>query len=181
MLENRLRVKALLSHSPAKTRENFYRVRTKAGDKLEHLPPFAIRETVIDSTRGISVSPRKNKLSSGGLFRNAHQIAAADTFLPDKAHRLANTNGSSSPRGSEGQQAHLMRPLNIIRNNRSMSNPGKEGKTIQRTVSIVIGGKSEELRGGRELMDTLSKIILGEPHSDDFFLECLEESSIHGS
>lgn len=55
---------------------------------------------------------------------------------------------------------------------------GKDGKMIQRTVSIVIEGRSGEGQH-EELMDTLSRIILGEERRDDFFIE-LQESSIHG-
>lgn len=55
---------------------------------------------------------------------------------------------------------------------------GKDGKMIQRTVSIVIEGRSAEGQH-EELMDTLSRIILGEERREDFLIE-LQESSIHG-
>jgi hypothetical protein len=161
MQENRFKVKTLLSFSPGKLKENVYLLRAKAGGRMAHLPPFEIRETLVDSNLGIAASPRKNKLSVGKLFRNARQIASTDTFLPEKPHQLSNTNESSSPQGSEGREVRLERPLPCARHDRSMSIQGRErnGKVIQRTVSIVIEGKHEE--GGKEAMDTLSRIILG--------------------
>jgi hypothetical protein len=153
MQENRFKVKTLLSFSPGKLKENVYLLRARAGGRMAHLPPFEIRETLVDSNLGIAASPRKNKLSVGKLFRNARQIASTDTFLPEKPHQLSNTNESSSPQGSEGREARLERPLPCARHDRSMS------ILIQRTVSIVIEGKHEE--GGKEAMDTLSRIILG--------------------
>lgn len=35
-------------------------------------------------------------------------------------------------------------------------------KVIQRTVSIVINGKNQNVQNGQDLMNTLSKIILGD-------------------
>lgn len=54
------------------------------------------------------------------------------------------------------------------------------GKAIQRTVSIVIEGAKAGGEEQRELMDTLSRIILGEDSKEDFLIEFLGESSIHG-
>jgi hypothetical protein len=54
------------------------------------------------------------------------------------------------------------------------------GKAIQRTVSIVIEGTRAGGEDQREFLDTLSRIILGEDAKEDFLIEFLGESSIHG-
>lgn len=82
MLENKLKVKALLSFSPGKPRDNVFRLRARGVGKLEHLPSLPLRETPIDSSRLTSFSPRKKHPSSAGLFRSAHLVVPADTFLP---------------------------------------------------------------------------------------------------
>lgn len=159
-MENRFKIKPKLSFSPNKHKENVYRVRAK---NAGNLPQIQIRETLIETSRGASLSPRKNKQSSAGLFRNAHHIDSTETFLNEKKH-LSNTNGSSSPNDSEGSAHHLERPIILSKNSRSMSSSqlrlGKDGKMIQRTVSIVIEGRNEDVRH-EDLMHTLSRIILG--------------------
>lgn len=77
-MESRYRIKQKLSFSPSKHKENVYRVRAK---NAGNLPQIQIRETLIEASRGASLSPRKNKQGSAGLFRNAHQIDSAETFL----------------------------------------------------------------------------------------------------
>ena len=143
-MENRFRIRPKLSFSPSKHKENVYRVRAR---NAGNLPQIQIRETLVEASRGASFSPRKNKQGSAGLFKNAHQIDSAETFLNEKKH-LSNTNASSSPNDSEGSGHQLERPVILSKNSRSMSSSqlrlGRDGKVIQRTVSIVIEGRSGE-------------------------------------
>ena len=55
-----------------------------------------------------------------------------------------------------------------------MPSAGREGekREIQRTVSIVIGGR-EGLKTKEDLMSALSKIVLGLAPSDDLVMEWL--------
>jgi hypothetical protein len=66
-----------------------------------------MKETPIDSKRGISFSPRKIKINCAGLFKKAHHIESAETYLTEKTYKLSKTNESSSPPGSTGQNTHL--------------------------------------------------------------------------
>ena len=59
----------------------------------------------------------------------------------------------------------------LAKNTRSMSSQrlplstSQRGKVIQRTVSIVIDGKNKDIQNEQDLMNTLSRIILGKDNS----------------
>jgi hypothetical protein len=92
-MENRLKIKPMISFSPNKHKENVYRVRARPGKYVANLPQIEIRETLLEANRGTSLSPRKNKLGSSGLFKNAHQIDSAETYLlNEKTYKLSKTN-----------------------------------------------------------------------------------------
>lgn len=80
-METKFKIKPLLSYSPGKAKENVYRVRARAGRNVANLPQIEIRETLLQANREPSFSPRKNRLNSPGLFKNAHRISSAETFL----------------------------------------------------------------------------------------------------
>ena len=65
---------------------------------------------------------------------------------------------------------------------RTKSGGGEKFKTeIQRTVEIAYKGKTSSVPVQDERMTELSKLILGgEESADDFHLEIVGESSIHG-
>lgn len=159
-MENGFKVRALLSFSPKQLRETVERASAKTGRK-PHLAALQGLHGIADSSQALSLSPRKNRLSPGRLFRNAHQITPADTYLPEKTNRLTTTNGSSSP-PSKRREERLNRPLPCTRTDRSMSNGGREGRgrEIERTVSIVIGGKGS-VQTREDLMGALSRVVLG--------------------
>lgn len=107
-----------------------------------------------------------------GMFKNAHRIEARETYLlSDKTYKLSKTNESSSPHHSNGREKTITGPLTFSKNTRSMSrqriplSPSQHGKVIQRTVSIVIDGKNKDIQNEQDLMDTLSRIILGKDNS----------------
>lgn len=119
-MEQRFRIKPKLSFTPGKTVDSVYRVRL--GKKAGHHQQADIWEA-LDSGRKSSLSPRKGKPSTMGLFRGARLIDGTETYLlQEKTHRLSNTKESSSPQESKGhEQARLTKPLGMARNNRSMS------------------------------------------------------------
>ncbi len=73
----RLKIKPKLSQSPS----HIYRVRPKGSNKMSQFPQIEIRETLVDSNRGSSLSPAKIKRNPSGLFKNAHQIQTNETYL----------------------------------------------------------------------------------------------------
>jgi hypothetical protein len=61
------------------------------------------------------------------------------------------------------------------------SSKRKTNKDIQRTVAFAYKGQTQNVPVETQLMTTLSRLILGdEKCQDDFYLEILGESSIHG-
>lgn len=122
-MENGFKVRALLSFSPKQLKETVEKARAKAG-RMPHLAALQGLHGIADQNQALSLSPRKNRLSPGRLFRNARQISTAETYLPDKTNRLTTTNGSSSP-PSEHREERLTRPLTCARTDRSMSSAGR--------------------------------------------------------
>jgi hypothetical protein len=159
-MENGFKVRALLSFSPKKLRETVEKAGAKAA-RMPHLAALQSLHGIAGSNQAISLSPSKNRLSPGRLFRNARKITQADTYLPEKTNRLTITNVSSSPL-SECREERLNRPLPCTRTDRSMSSAGREERTrgIERTVSIVIGGKGS-VKTKEDLMGALRKVVLG--------------------
>lgn len=107
-----------------------------------------------------------------GMFKNAHRIEARETYLlNDKTFKLSKTNESSSPHHSKARDKTIAGPISLAKNTRSMSSQrfplstSQHGKVIQRTVSIVIDGKNKDIQNEQDLMDTLSRIILGKDNS----------------
>lgn len=119
-MQQRYRIKPKLSFTPGKAVESVYRLRL--GKKAGHHQQAEIWEA-LDGGCKSSLSPRKCKLSTLGLFRGARLIDGTETYLlQEKTHRLSNTKESSSPQESQGhEQARLTKPLGMARNNRSMS------------------------------------------------------------
>lgn len=80
---------------------------------------------------------------------------------------MSPSNGEfNSIKGSFGYKKLQSRSIS------KMASIGKGIKDIQRTVSIAIRGKKEDLPSHDELMTTLTNIILGGDRSqDDFYLE----------
>lgn len=95
-MENGFKVRALLSFNPKKLKETVEKARASAA-RMPQLATLQGLHGIADHHQALSLSPRKNRLSPGRLFRNARQISLADTFLPDKTDRLTTTNESSSP------------------------------------------------------------------------------------
>ena len=148
-MQNRFKIKPMLSWTPTKATESIYRLKPRFTGNSKNLPEIEIRERLVDSSRGISFSPRKGKASPLGLFKNAHKIGSLETFLPaEKGLMQSNTNESSSPMNSLGRGHKLTQPIHCAKNDRSMSTSNsprilnQKGKVIQRTVSIVIDGKN---------------------------------------
>jgi hypothetical protein len=80
-MENRFKVKAVLSFCPTLLQQKVEKVKAKVG----RIPQIAAIEgwsALADPTKSNSLAARKNRLSPGRLFRNAKHIAPADTYLP---------------------------------------------------------------------------------------------------
>ena len=92
-MEKRFRIKSKPTFTPGKPVEGVYRVRLER--KAGYHQQAEIWET-LDSGRKASLSPRKGKPSTMGLFHGARHIDAAETFLQEKTHRQSNTKESSS-------------------------------------------------------------------------------------
>ena len=102
-----------------------------------------------------------------------------ETFLiNDKTHKLSKTNESSSPMSPTNGERKVIKAVPYFNNLRSMSSSRVEdtgrlkgSKDIQRTVSITIKGRNDEVPSEKDFMTTLSKLILcGEKSQDDFYL-----------
>lgn len=163
--------------------------KARLGKKPLHLTPLDLNDKNLENKRPTSLSVQKNKVNADKLFRNAHLIESTETYVfGDAKLRECKTNGSSppaSPKDIKSSVPHIMTSSDKTRNRSNSglrrSSKKNQEKDIRRTIDIAYKGQTQKVPVETHLITTLSKIILGDEKSfDDFHLEILGESSIHG-
>jgi len=73
-MENKFKLHSKHSFSPARPKENIFKLRAKIGKKTVEFPQIEIRERIINNNRTVSHSPHKIRYSSSKLFGKAKKL-----------------------------------------------------------------------------------------------------------
>lgn len=150
-MQGDFRVKNKLSYSPNRTNENVFTMRARIGKKPRHLNPKILLDLNSECNRHFSQSAHKSKGHGPQLFSGARRINSKETYLlNDKHQKESKTKESTSPKSPLNDKLKIISGSPFAKILKSRSSSRVDGdhrghKDIQRTVSIAIKGKKEDL------------------------------------